>query len=172
MNDATRHSLDTVFAMAPIAAPANVVLGEVVESREVADTQTGEILMMTGTTGTALAIPDADERSQEEIQAQEDYEFSRGAIKAIAVEAQTTLSRAVDAAVQTDTARAFEAVADMIRASLESHRELQGLHKTAAEIRAATSVARTPPGTVNIQQGVVFTGTSEELLRLIAPDRT
>lgn len=166
MNDVTRQTLDTIFNAAPIAPPTELAV------REVADVVTGEIMTVTDSTATALVIPDAEVPTQEEIEAKEDYEFSRGAIKSVAVEAQTTLSRAVDAAVQTDAPRAFEAVADMLRATLEAHRELQSLHKTAADVRAATAAAKAPPGTVNVDKGVIFTGTSDELLRLIDPERT
>ena len=88
------------------------------------------------------------------------------------MDAQTTLHRVLDVAQQTDAPRAFEAAAEMIRATLEAHKELQHMHKTAAETRIAAAAAKAPaPGSVNIQQGVVFSGTSDDLLRLISKDR-
>lgn len=124
------------------------------------------------TTVEALSVDTtSDDLTPEERQASEDYEFSRGAIKSIAVEAQTTLNRAVEVATQTDAPRAYEVVADMVRATLEAHRDLQQLHKTSTETRLARQSAKQPAGAVNIQQGIVFSGTSEELLRLISKDR-
>ena len=110
------------------------------------------------------------EQTIAERQANEDFEFSRGAIKSVAVEAQNTLHRAVEVAEQTDTPRSFEAVGDLVRATLESHRELQNLHKTAAEIRL-TMKPPTPANQVNIDKGIVFNGSPDELLKLIDPSR-
>jgi len=81
------------------------------------------------------------------------------------------LHRAVEVAEQTDTPRAFEAVADLARATLESHRELQQLHKTSAEIRIAAKTAQAPTSQVNIDKGIVFNGSPDELLKLIDPSR-
>ena len=93
-----------------------------------------------------------------------------GLTKSVAVEAQNTLHRAVEVAEQTDTPRSFEAVGDLVRATLESHRELQNLHKTAAEIRL-TMKPPTPANQVNIDKGIVFNGSPDELLKLIDPSR-
>lgn len=120
---------------------------------------------------TALAPAVVDEKSDAERKADEDFEFSRGALKTLAVEAQTTLHRAVEAAEQTDKASSFTAVAELLRATVETHKQLHDLHKTSAEIRIASQAGKTPQAQVNIQQGVVFNGTSEELLRLIDKSR-
>lgn len=107
----------------------------------------------------------------EEERADEDFHFSRGALKSLAVEAQQTLHRAVEVAEQTDKASSFTAVAELLRATLEAHRELQQLHKTSAEIKIAAQASHAPQAQVNIQQGVVFNGTPAELLKLIDPSR-
>ena len=153
MNDSTKDALNTIFDVEPIATPTTTEMIPAVE-------------VLPATTASAPA-----EESDAEKLAREDFEFSRGALKSVAAESQSTLHRAVDVANQTDTPRAFEAVGDLVRATLEAHRELQGLHKTAAEIRLATKTAQTPASQVNIQQGVVFQGSSDELLRLISKDR-
>lgn len=159
MDNQTKQSLDAVFEIIPNVSESIEVLPS---SQEIAISPTGSQSLQTSD----------DEETHEEKIAKEDFEFSRGAIKSIAEDAQTTLHRAVDVAQQTDTPRAFEAVAEMIKATLAAHQELQTMHKTAAETRLATKAAQAPPaGSVNIQQGVVFSGTSEELLRLIAKDR-
>ena len=148
MHEHTEMALDAIFDITSNALPAVA--------------STAEVLSVDTTN---------DDLTPEERHASEDYEFSRGAIKSIAVEAQTTLNRAVEVATQTDAPRAYEVVADMVRATLEAHRELQQLHKTATETRLARQSAKQPAGAVNIQQGIVFSGTSEELLRLISKDR-
>ncbi len=115
-------------------------------------------------------IASPPEQTIAERQANEDFEFSRGALKSVAVEAQSILHRAVEVAEQTDTPRSFEAVGDLVRATLESHRELQNLHKTAADIRLTTKPL-TPANQVNIDKGIVFNGSPDELLKLIDPSR-
>lgn len=152
MNSETQASLDAIFDIEPIK------------------TEDSATTALVTSPATAL-VPSEEPPSEAEQHAQEDFTFSRGALKSVAVEAQNTLHRAVEVAEQTDTPRAFEAVADMVRATLEAHRELQQLHKTASEVRLATKTAQTPVGQVNIQQGVVFNGTSADLLKLINPDR-
>lgn len=155
MNDSTKEQLNTIFDVAsPIAEEINTT--ELVVASDVLP---------------AIPSPTPVEETEPERVAREDFEFSRGALKSVAAEVQNTLHRAVEVAEQTDTPRAFEAVADLARATLESHRELQSLHKTSAEIRLATKTAQTPTSQVNIQQGVVFQGSSDELLRLISKDR-
>lgn len=104
--------------------------------------------------------------------AREDFLFSRGALRTVATDAQNALHRAVDVATQTDTPKAYEAVAEIVRATVEVHRELQGIHKTAAETRLATAAAKEPQSPVNVDKAIVFAGTSEELLRLISKDRS
>lgn len=150
MNEHTTASLDAVFQVEP--------------TTELATTNTTEVLPTVMETASLEETP-------EERQAKEDFEFSRGAIKTVAIDAQNTLHRAVEVAEQTDTPRAFEAVADMVRATLESHRELQSLHKTAAEIRLATKTAQIPANQVLIDKGIVFNGSPDELLKLIDPSR-
>jgi len=148
MNEKTTSALDAVFEIAPPITTDLVV-------------------------PSSAGLPAVVVETEDEIaaRAEEDFVFSRSAIKAIATEAQTSLKRCVEVADMTDKASSFEAVAEMVRATLEAHRELQNIHRTAAEIRLTTQSASNPPGTVNIQQGVVFTGTSEDLLKLISKER-
>jgi hypothetical protein len=153
VNDSTKEALNTIFDVEPVTPSTSA---EIIPAVEILPAPISS------------APPD---ESEAEKLAREDFEFSRGALKSVATESQNTLHRAVDVANQTDTPRSFEAVGDLVRATLEAHRELQGLHKTAAEIRLATKTAQTPASQVNIQQGVVFQGSSEELLRLISKDR-
>lgn len=146
MNEKTTSALDAVFEIAPPITTD---------------------LVVSPTDGLPAVVVEDEIAAR----AEEDFVFSRAAIKAIAAEAQTSLKRCVEVADMTDKASSFEAVAEMVRATLEAHRELQNIHRTAAEIRLTTQSASNPPGTVNIQQGVVFTGTSEDLLKLISKER-
>lgn len=156
MNEKTSDALDAFFSIEPgtaLTAPTTAPL------TTTTDVVTGELVEVN------------DTMTPEEIEAKEDFAFTRGSLKSIAADAQTTMIRAMEVANQLDRASSFEAVADMVRATVEVHRELQALHKSAAEVRAATQMASQPQGGVNIDKGIVFTGTSEELLRLISTDR-
>lgn len=155
MNDSTKDALNTIFDVEPIA--------------DVSTTST-EIVPAVDVLPATSVAPQVEE-SDAERHAREDFDFSRGALKSVAAESQTILHRAVDVANQTDTPRSFEAVGDLVRATLEAHRELQSLHKTAAEIRLATKTAQTPASQVNIDKGIVFNGSPDELLKLIDPTR-
>lgn len=148
MNEKTVEALDHVFNVS-----ANTALTAIRPTTEVLP-----------------AVMSTEDDDAEQL-AKEDFAFSRGALKSIAVETQTSLHRAVEVADQIDKPSAFQAVAEVVRALVETHRELQNMHKTASEIRLANKTAQTPPGTVNIERGVVFNGTPEELLRMISKDR-
>lgn len=150
MNETTKENLNNIFDMSTSNTSLEVAV-------------VGEVLP-------AVASSPVQESDAERL-AREDFEFSRGSLKSVAVEVQGTLHRAVEVAEQTDTPRAFEAVADLARATLESHRELQQLHKTSAEIRIAAKTAQAPTSQVNIDKGIVFNGSPDELLKLIDPSR-
>lgn len=152
MTSETEHALNAVFDM-PAPEPASP-----------------EVALVTATP-TVLVPVTEESLTDAEQQALEDFTFSRGALKSVAVEVQSTLHRAVEVAEQTDTPRAFEAVGDLVRATLEAHRELQQLHKTAAEIRMTNKTSTTPAASVNIDKGIVFNGSPDELLKLIDPSR-
>jgi len=150
VNETTKENLNNIFDMSTSNTSMEVAV-------------VGEVLP-------AVASSPVQESDAERL-AREDFEFSRGSLKSVAVEVQGTLHRAVEVAEQTDTPRAFEAVADLARATLESHRELQQLHKTSAEIRIAAKTAQAPTSQVNIDKGIVFNGSPDELLKLIDPSR-
>jgi hypothetical protein len=152
MNKDTERTLDNVFEIA---------------SSEVSDEPTIAIVPAVEVLPAPVAAP--IEETENELQAREDFQFSRGALKAVAVEAQNTLHRSVDVATQTDTPRSFEAVAVMIRATLDSHKELHDLHEKAAKMRAMKTT--TPAATVNVDKGIVFNGSTADLLKLIDPSR-
>ena len=164
MNDQTRTALNAVFGVDAEEPTSTAMTSPAV---------TGEILAPVESATTEPSLdPDEAEALR---QAKEDFDFSRGAIKSIANDAQQSLIRAVEVAEQTDTARSFEAVAAMVRASLDAHRELHQLHKSASEqrmtSRAASQKSGETPG-VNIKNGIVFQGTAAELLRQLKPERT
>lgn len=114
------------------------------------------------TTLTELDIAEA------EAKARVDFEYSREGLKKIATEAANTLARSVDVAAMVDSPRNFEAVAAMVKASVEVHRELQNMHALSANIRA---MKNGPVKQVNVKNGVVFNGSSADLLKLLKPDR-
>lgn len=154
MNKDTVNALDVIFDVAV----------------ETSNNST-DITVLTPTELVRQAPEVPKEPTIEEQEAKADYNLSRTALTVIAVDAQTTLHRAVEAANQTDTPRAFEAVADMVRANIELHREIQQLHKTSAEIRLANKAAGQPATQVNVDKGVFFNGSGDELLRMISKDR-
>jgi hypothetical protein len=166
MNQNTMSALDVIFDVKPEPKSTQLQLGFDNDS-EVTVITPSELIPEPDT----QLIAAEHEPTIEEREAKEDYSLSRTALTVVAMDAQTTLHRAVEVAQQTDTPRAFEAVADMVRATIEVHREIQQLHKTAAEIRAANKPAGASQGNVNVAKGVIFNGGADELLRMIAKDR-
>lgn len=156
MADSTTESLNKIFSIAP-----ELPLIE------------GELLpVVSAVSAVPAVVDDPTELTQEEKDAKEDFEYSRSSLKAVANESQTALHRISEVAMQTDNARAFEVVADLIRATVEVHRELQDIHHKAAETRIAAAVAKNPVSPVQVDKGVIFTGTPDDLLRMLSKDRS
>lgn len=154
MNTETQNALNQIFNIAP---------------SEPLPPTTSDTLMVVSEVAESVPAPGAS-ATIHEIRAEEDFLFSRSALKSLAVEAQTTLHRAVEVADQTDKASSFTAVAELLRATIETHKQLHDLHKTSAEIRVATSPVM-PATTVNVDKGIVFQGDAASLLKLIDPSR-
>ena len=114
----------------------------------------------------------AIELSKEEKDAQEDYEFTRNSLKKVSEYSQEGVLDSIALAKSLDRPAGFEAVDNMVKATVEAHRALQELHKSAAEVRIASKTASMQQSTVNVEKGVVFAGTAEDLLRMIDTTRT
>lgn len=112
------------------------------------------------------------ELSKEEKDASEDYEFTREKLKQISITAQGGLEESLQLARSLDKPAGFDALANMIRSTVEVHKALHELHKSSAEIRISTKTANSPSSPVNVEKGIVFAGTAEDLLRMIDPTRT
>lgn len=158
MHPNTENSLKNIFGIPTeqsLQFPTELVVARPVESTDMVPAQTQEVVL-----------------TQAEIEAEEDYQFSRGALKSLAADAQSTFHRASDVAQQVDNPRAYEAAAIMLKAAVEVHRELRELQKSSAEVKLAKQAASAPTqAPVNIEKGVVITATGEELLRMIQKDR-
>lgn len=155
----TDESLNSIF---DVAKPAEVIEPEIVETTSLATTVSTEM---------AVSANAEIELSKEEKDAQEDYEFTRTSLKELSKTSQEGLNDSLALAKSLDRPAGFDAVANMVKATVEVHRALQEVHKTAAEIRIASKTAN-PQAPVNVERGIVFTGTPEDLLRMLKPERT
>lgn len=154
MNTETQNALNQIFNIAP--------------SEPLIPT-TPDTLLVVSEVAESVPAPGAS-ATIHEIRAEEDFLFSRSALKSLAVEAQTTLHRAVEVADQTDKASSFTAVAELLRATIETHKELHQLHKVSSELRQSHAPSSSA-SSISIDKGVVFTGGADELLKIIDPSR-
>lgn len=156
MNHDTKESLNAVFGIVAESTPP----------QDAALTSSVTVLPPESTEPTPAP------QTIHEIRAEEDFLFSRTSLKNLATDGSSVLRRAIDAAEQTDRASNYEAVAALMRAAVDTHRAIQDLHKTSQELRIATQVSQAPhAASVHIEQGVVFNGTGDELLRILDKSR-
>lgn len=171
------NNLNNIFG---IAKKEEVLTTPVLEA-EVVDPETGELtikvpaatdIVVAQSSEIAVAEPE-EEKTQAELDAEADYEFSRESLKNISAMAANGLSEALVLAKQLEKPAGFEAVANMVKAAVETHRALQEMHQSAAEIRIAAKTAAGSANTtnINVAKGVVFAGTPDELLRLVDTTR-
>jgi hypothetical protein len=151
MNQETRDSLNTIFGI-PLTEPQ---LPEVVSANTA--------LTPVDTTGTSPSLYDARK-------AQEDFEFSRTKLRSLADQSESVLSRAMEVAQQTDKASNFEAASELIQSVIQIHKELRDLHRHTRDIDM-TQEENAGSSPVNIEKGVVFSGSPSELLKIIDPSR-
>jgi len=157
MNLTIENSLNTIFDVS-----TNTVIE--VEAMSLVPETKAEIIAPEANTAVEL--------SKEEIEAKEDYEFTRNSLKNLADKSQDALISSIELAKSLERPAGFEAVANMVKSTIEAHRALQELHKSAAEVRISSQAAKGAASPVNVEKGVVFAGTAEDLLRLLDPSRT
>ena len=91
-----------------------------------------------------------------------DYEYARRNLYDIIEKGNDALEHIVDIAKQSESARAFEVVTNLIKTMAETNKDLLALAKTKKEIDRDDSVPEK-----NITNNNLFVGSSAELLKMI-----
>lgn len=91
----------------------------------------------------------------------EDFDFARTNLKDLIASGQESLYRAMLVAATSDSPRAFEVVATMLKAVADINKELVAVHKAKSE---TTQVSQP---TTNVQNNTVFVGSTSDLAKVL-----
>ncbi len=94
-----------------------------------------------------------------------DFEYVRNNLKDLVETGSSALSSLFDLAQQSENARAYEVLSITIKTLSEINKDLLDIHEKKAKVEAASNKASGQPVGVtnNVQNNVVFTGTTAEL---------
>ncbi len=95
-----------------------------------------------------------------------DADYARNNIKDLIDTARTALQHALDVAVQSESPRAYEVLANLINTSADLNTKLVDVHQR--EQRMSGGDTKAAPQTQNVTNNVVFSGTSAELNDMIS----
>ena len=133
------------------------------------DTRIDEILEITSLVPSAEMKPEPSARIIPQKNGKDDdidYNYARENYYNLIERNQDAVEEMLEIAKQSESPRAFEVVGQLIKAGLDSNKELMGLHKTKKEL----SIERGGPG-VNVNNAV-FVGSTAELQKLLKSKRT
>lgn len=95
-----------------------------------------------------------------------DADYARNNIKDLIDTARTALTHALDVAVQSESPRAYEVLANLINTSADLNTKLVDVHQREQRMSGTTPEAK--PVTQNVTNNVVFSGTPAELNEMIS----
>lgn len=93
----------------------------------------------------------------------EDFDYVRTNLKDLINNGQESLFRAMVVAATSDSPRAFEVVATMMKALADINKDLITVHKNKSENTNPTQ----PQATTNVQNNTVFVGSTSELAKIL-----
>lgn len=101
---------------------------------------------------------------------EDDFEQTRKNIKEILEKGQDVLDGAIELAKISDSPRAYEVTATLIKTLVETNKDLLDIHKKKKEL-TGKSPEQQPTGTTNVQNNTVFVGSGIELLELLKKNK-
>jgi len=117
-----------------------------------------EIFDVTPVAPTQLPIVSEDAGNKRVV---DDADMARGNIKQLIDTAKTALQHALDVAIQSESPRAYEVLANLITTSADLNSKLIDIHSQEKKINTTEKTATTQPSITN--NTAIFTGTSADL---------
>lgn len=106
-----------------------------------------------------------DTKKEEKKAIDEDFEKVRENLKNLIKTSKEVLDSMYDVAKETDSARAYEVVSDLLKTNFEANSKLLDLHKQVKAIKEDKSVIKTSGDKVT--NNAIFVGNTTDLLKMI-----
>ncbi len=110
------------------------------------------------------------EEPKEDLEAlEDDFQLARESISSLLETSKDTMKNLVELCAATDSPRAFEAISGLIASVASASKDLLSLHETVSKIKnqKESSSSSSPLNQTNIQNNIVFKGSTKELLEII-----
>lgn len=97
----------------------------------------------------------------------QDFQKARLSINSILDTSELALDRLMDVVKDTDSPRAFEVAATLISTISNASKDLLEVHERIRKLKQHSVTSQNPGNQTNIQNNIVFKGTSKDLLELV-----
>jgi hypothetical protein len=97
---------------------------------------------------------------------EDDFQLARESISSLLETSKDTMKNLVELCAATDSPRAFEAISGLIASVASASKDLLSLHETVSKIKNQKE-SSSPLNQTNIQNNIVFKGSTKELLEII-----
>ena len=94
----------------------------------------------------------------------DDFDLARNTLRDLIVKNQDVLNGLVDLAKDSESARVYEVVGQLVKAQSEVAKDLMGLHKTKKDVEGDTQK-------INTQNNIMFAGSTSDLMKMISNER-
>lgn len=109
-----------------------------------------------------------DEPKEDLESLEDDFQLARESISSLLETSKDTMKNLVELCAATDSPRAFEAISGLITSVASASKDLLSLHETVSKIKnQKESSSSSPLNQTNIQNNIVFKGSTKELLEII-----
>lgn len=98
---------------------------------------------------------------------EDDFQLARESISSLLETSKDTMKNLVELCAATDSPRAFEAISGLIASVASASKDLLSLHETVSKIKNQKESSSSPLNQTNIQNNIVFKGSTKELLEII-----
>lgn len=101
-------------------------------------------------------------------QVHDDADYARANLRDLIEKSRTALENALEVAVQSESPRAYEVLANILNTAADLNTKLIDVHQREQRMVSDDKPQNQAPGTQNITNNVVFSGTTAELNDVIA----
>ena len=95
----------------------------------------------------------------------DDFDLARNTLRDLIVKNQDVLNGLVDLAKDSESARVYEVVGQLVKAQSEVAKDLMGLHKQKKDVDGDAQQK------INTQNNIMFAGSTSDLMKMISAER-
>jgi len=102
--------------------------------------------------------------------AEADYNLARNTFRNLITQGNLAIEDMKELAKQSESPRAYEVFATMIKTISETTKDLYGLQKTTKELKQVNGKPTQPDGAINVEKAI-FVGTTAQLLKKVKEEK-